>query len=215
MHVLGLLSRKGGTGKTTLALHLAVLAQQAGRKTLLVDLDPQRSATGWWRVRAAKTPLLLETTGDRLGEMLDAARAEGIDLAVVDTRSLAATDAAQVAALADLALIPTRPGILDLRAILDTLDTVKGSAKRALIVLNACLPPRGTTEAIDTGDARRALAAFGVPVAPVAIVNRTRFTTALRAGLTACEADPTGKAAKEMNALWRVVEKELAHETTR
>jgi len=45
MKVIGLLSRKGGVGKTTLAVHLAVLAQQAGRQTLLIDLDPQRSAS--------------------------------------------------------------------------------------------------------------------------------------------------------------------------
>ena len=39
MKVLGLLSRKGGSGKTTIAVNLAVLAQAAGRRTLLIDLD--------------------------------------------------------------------------------------------------------------------------------------------------------------------------------
>jgi chromosome partitioning protein len=209
MRVLGLLSRKGGVGKTTLAIHLAVLAQQAGRRTLLIDLDPQRSASGWWRVRAADTPLMLETTPERLGEMLGAAKAEGIELAVIDTRPSVEADAAQVAALSDLILVPTRPGILDLRAILDTLDTVKGTTRRSVVVLNACPAPRGAGEATDTGDARRGLAAFGVPVASVSIVNRSRFSTALREGLTACEAEPDGKAAKEMHALWRAVDKEL------
>jgi hypothetical protein len=46
----------------------------------------------------------------------------------------------------------------------------------------------------------------------VVIVNRTTFSSALLTGLTAGEADPDGKAAKEMHALWRVVEKELTHE---
>lgn len=58
-------------------------------------------------------------------------------------------------------------------------------------------------------DDRHALAAFGVPVASGAIVARDTFSTALRDGLVACEADPQSKAAKEMQALWRVVEKEL------
>ena len=209
MKVVGLLSRKGGVGKTTLAVHLAVLAQRSGRQTLLIDLDPQRSAAGWWRVREAETPLLLETGPEQLGDMLTAAETDGVDLTVIDTRPSAEVDAVQVAKLSDLVLVPTRPGILDLRAILDTLDTAKGTARRAMVALNACKPPRGAGEASDTVDARHALAAFGVPVAPTAIVNRDAFSTALRAGLTACEADPHSKAAREMTALWRTVEKEL------
>ena len=49
-------------------MHLAVLAQEAGRRTLLIDLDPQRSAAGRWKAREADTPLLLETTSDRPGD---------------------------------------------------------------------------------------------------------------------------------------------------
>jgi chromosome partitioning protein len=209
MKIVGLLSRKGGVGKTTLAIHLAVLAQEAGRRTLLIDLDPQRSAAAWWRVREAETPLMLETTPDRLADMLEAAEAEGIELAVIDTRPSAEADAVQVAKLSDLVLVPTGPGILDLRAILDTLDTAKGTARRSMVALNACKPPRGAGEASDTVDARHALAAFGVPVASPSIVTRDAFSTALRAGLTACEADPDSKASHEMHALWRTVEKEL------
>jgi hypothetical protein len=69
--------------------------QQAGRRTQLIDLDPRRSAAGWWKAREADTPLLLETTPERLGDMLDAARSEGIDLAVIDTRPSAEADAVQ------------------------------------------------------------------------------------------------------------------------
>ena len=41
MKTLAILSRKGGTGKTTLAVHLSVEAEQAGKTTALIDLDPQ------------------------------------------------------------------------------------------------------------------------------------------------------------------------------
>jgi chromosome partitioning protein len=214
MKVIGLLSRKGGVGKTTIALHLALLAQEAGRRTLLVDVDPQRSAIGWWRAREAETPLLLETDPASLSAMLEAAREGNIDLVVIDTMPSVEADAVQVAALADLIVVPTRPAILDLRAILGTLDVVKGAARGAMIALNACPARRGAGEASLTGDARRALAAFGVPVAPVAITHRAAFSAALVAGLTAGEAEPGGKAAQEMRALWRVVDKELNHEKT-
>ena len=128
MKVLGLLSRKGGSGKTTLAVHLAVAAQASGRRVLLVDLDPQGSAAAWWRARTAETPELEAATPDRLPALLDAARKAGVDLVVVDTRPSVEADAAQVAALSDFVLVPTRPAILDLRAILATLDIVKGAS---------------------------------------------------------------------------------------
>jgi chromosome partitioning protein len=207
-----MLSRKGGVGKTTLAVHLAVLAQAGGRRTLLVDLDLQQSAADWWRAREAETPQLVETEPGNLRSILAAARADGCEVAVVDTRPLVEPDAALIATCADLILVPTRPAILDLRAIVRTIDAVKGAARRSLVVLNACPPQREGEEAALTGDARRAVAAFGVPVAPVAIVNRAVFASALLSGLTAGEADPDSKAAQEMLALWRVVEKELMNE---
>jgi chromosome partitioning protein len=103
MKTLGILSRKGGVGKTTLALHLAVLAQQAGRRTLLIDLDPQRSAAAWWRAR--DTPLLVETEPEKFRALLDSAEADGIDLMVIDTRPSAEADAVHVATLADLIVV--------------------------------------------------------------------------------------------------------------
>src|ERR1700722_1518744 len=110
MKVIGLLSRKGGVGKTTLAVHLAVLAQQVGQRTLLIDLDPQRSAAAWWRAREAETPALVETEPAKLRGILDAARADGVDLVVVDTPPSVEADVAHVAGVADLVLIPTRAG---------------------------------------------------------------------------------------------------------
>lgn len=209
MKVLGLLARKGGAGKTTLAIHFAVMAQASGKRVLLVDIDPQRSSAGWWRARDAETPQLVETEPDKLRDILDAARADGIDLVVVDTRPSVEADAVQVAMLADVIMVPTRPAILDLRAILETLNIVKGSRK-AHVVLNACPAPRGTVEAPAASDARRALKAFGVPVAPATISQRATFSHALVGGLAATEAEPRGKGAAEMLALWRYVEKELS-----
>jgi len=210
MNVLGLLSRKGGSGKTTLAVHLAVLAQMNGLRVLLVDLDPQRSSASWWRARAAATPQMEETTPAKLPDLLETAGKANVDLVIIDTRPSVEEDAIQVVALSDFVLIPSRPAILDLRAILATVDIVKGS-QRAAIILNACQASRtGLGEAPATGDARKALNAFGVPVAPMTIVQRTAFAQALVGGMTVSETEPSGKAAKEVLALWRFVEKELS-----
>jgi chromosome partitioning protein len=205
MKVLGLLSRKGGVGKTTLALHLSVMAQDAGLRVLLIDLDPQGSAAAWWQAREANTPQLDVAQPGQLE-----ARTAGVDLVIIDTRRSVEADAVQVASLSDYVLVPTRPAILDLRAILGTLDIVKGGRHRASIVLNACPAPRGGVgEASSTSDARKALKAFGVPVAAVSIVQRAPLAHALVGGQAVSETEPASKATKELRALWRYVEKEM------
>jgi chromosome partitioning protein len=136
MRTLALLSQKGGSGKSTLAVHLAVIAQASGLRTVIVDLDPQRSAAGWWETRTTATPELVESTPDGLRAVLEAAQGDGVGLCVVDTRPSAGADTAAAAALADLVLIPTRPAIFDLRAIGATVEIVEQAKAPAFIVLN-------------------------------------------------------------------------------
>jgi len=209
MRILALLAQKGGAGKTTLALHLAVVAQQDGLRTVLVDLDPQRSAAGWWHARAANMPELVETEAGRLSEVIEAAKSDGVSLLVVDTRPSVERDASEVARLADLALIPTRPAILDLRAIGATVDVVKAARRPAAIVLNSCPPARGIGEASLTAEARRGLRAYGLPVSPTAITQRAALAHALIDGQAVTEFEPDGKAAAEVRKVWEWARRQL------
>jgi len=99
--------------------------------------------------------------------------------------------------------------ILDLRAIGATVQVVQAAKRPALIVLNAAPPPRGSTQAAITAEARRALAAYPVPVAPVAIASRAALSHALVGGLAVTEFEPAGKASVEMQALFTIVRKAL------
>ena len=209
MRTLALLAQKGGSGKSTLAVHLAVIAQASGKRTVIIDLDPQRSAAGWWETRTATTPELVETTAAELSGVLDAARDDGVDLCVLDTRPSAGVDAAAAAALADLVFIPTRPAIFDLKAIGATVDIVAASRTSAFIVINGSPAPRGFGEASTTTDARRALADYAIPVAPMSIGLRAAFAHALIDGRAVNEFDPAGKAALEMQTLWKLAEDHL------
>jgi chromosome partitioning protein len=209
MKTVALLSQKGGSGKSTLAVHLAVIAQATGRRTVIVDLDPQRSAAAWWETRTAETPEMVEATPGDLRAVLDAARADGVALCVVDTRPSAGADAAAAASLADLVLIPTRPAIFDLRAIAATVDIVTAIKVAAFIVLNGTPAGRGVGEASTTADARRALADYDTPVAPVSIGLRAALAHALVDGRAVNEFDPGGKAAVEMTKLWQLTEAHL------
>ncbi len=204
-----MLSQKGGSGKTTLTLHLAVIAQAAGIRTVLVDCDPQRSAAGWWRARDAATPELIEAEPSQLSAVLEAAREDGVGLVVVDTRPSVERDTLEVARLADLALIPTRPSILDLRAIGATVDVVKVAKRPAGIVLNSCPPGRGAREASLTAEARAGLVSYNLPVLPVSVTQRAALSHALIDGRAVTEFEPEGKASAEMRRVWKWTKERL------
>lgn len=198
MKVIALISQKGGAGKTTLALHLAVAAEQAGRSTAIIDLDPQASAASWGDSRQAETPAVVSAQAARLNQVLEAARNAGADLVMIDTAPHSEHSALAAARAADLILIPCRPAILDLRAIGSTIDLAKMAGKTAIVVLNT-VPPRGPL----AEEAAQAIAGYGVEVAPVHLGHRAAFQHALTAGLTAQEYEPNGKATEEVTQLYQ------------
>ena len=208
MRTIAALARKGGTGKTTLSIHLGVMAEQDGRRVIFFDLDPQRSLSVWWRSRASTTPTLVETDARRLPGLLKSAAADGYDLAVIDTPPAVTFDTAQVAGLADVVLIPLRPSILDIYAVESTATVVKAAGAAALLVLNACLPGQGRGEAAATADARTALASLDLPIAATSLGQRVDYTRALNEGEAVNEFAPDSKAAAEMRRLWDEITQE-------
>ena len=195
MPSIGFLAQKGGAGKTTLAVHLAVLAGEA----LLIDLDPQRSAADWWESRQAALPELAVGSASDLKVALAAARRPWV---IIDTAPHAADEARIVAGLVDLVVIPTRAAILDLRAIRATVEIVRRAKARAVVVLNAVPAGRGVAEASIVTEARRALAAYGLPMAPMVVTQRAALSHALNDGRAVTEFEPDGKASAELQTLW-------------
>lgn len=205
MKTLGIIAQKGGTGKTTLSIHLAVEASLSRLKVLLVDVDPQASATSWWRRRQEQMPELVQSRGDTLGDILKTAKEQGYDLAVVDTAPHSSEDSTSCARLADWVCIPTRPAILDLDAIRPSTDLVSAVDVSANIVLNACPPPTMFGEPHIVAEAREALTVYETPVCDVAVSQRVAFSHALIDGRAVSEYDRTGKAAREIDRLWSVL----------
>lgn len=206
MRTVAILSQKGGTGKTTLTLHLAVAAERAGQTAAVVDLDPQASASGWSDARRSETPAVVPVPSARLMHALEAAAAGGASIAFIDTAPHASDAALASAEAADLVLIPCRPGILDLRAIGMTARAVKLAGTPAYVVLNA-MPSRAPNV---LADARAAVAVHGLEVAPIATQQRAAYAHALIGGQTAQEYEPAGKAADEIKRLYTWMHGELA-----
>jgi chromosome partitioning protein len=204
MKILVFLSQKGGSGKTTLVVHTAVAAVEAGLKVLVVDTDPQQSATVWSNARTADAPTVATVAGTDLERVLAAARDEGIDLAIIDTAPHAAPDAARIARAADLVLIPCRPTAFDLAAAEQAARIVKAAGTRAMFVLSAC-PVR----APEIGETRKALSDYGLPVAPTEISDRRAFSRAIASGRAVTEFESDGRAAEEIRNLWNWIRTEL------
>lgn len=209
MRTFSLLAQKGGAGKTTLAVHLAVLAESLGERVALIDTDPQRSAADWWRARKLPQPAMAECAPENLAKALEGAKRRGITLCIVDTPPHAGQFAYLVAEAVDFNLIPCRPAPFDLRAIGKTVDIIAQLNAPAGIVINAAPANRGDIEVPTTVEARKTLARYNLPVSPVAIIDRPVYQHPMEDGRTYIEHFPTGKPATDIAALWTWVQQQM------
>src|ERR1051325_1662786 len=130
MRIIALASRKGGSGKTTIAAHLAVQAGRVGQgPAVLVDIDEQGSLGEWWRERKDDTPALATVKVADLEATLAELRKYGTAIAIIDTPPNLTGSIARVISTADLVLIPARPSPHDLRAIAATVGLAKRAGK--------------------------------------------------------------------------------------
>ena len=196
MRTLSIINQKGGAGKTTLALHLAVAWSLSGRNTAVLDLDPQASAAKWSDRRDSELPVVLSAHASRLDHEMKRIKQMGGEVLVLDTAPRLDSAALEAAKVSGLVVVPCRPAILDLEAVANTLDLVRTTGKPAIVVMNS-VGVRGG-EAAEAADA---VAALGTTVCPIRLAHRVAFARALVSGLTAQEMEPGGKAAKEIEQL--------------
>ena len=198
MRIISVISQKGGAGKTTLAIAIAVAAERAGFASVLVDLDPQVSAAQWGDLRKAETPVVTCAPAARLSAVLSAARRAGASVAVVDTAPHAADAALKAARASDLVIIPCRPATADLVAIGATIDLLRIAGTPAVVIVNAAPVANPlTVQALD------AITGYGVYACPVVVHQRIEHVHAFTSGLSASESTPKGKAAAEIDELFQ------------
>lgn len=198
MKTCALVSQKGGSGKTTLALNLAIAALKKRRNVVVIDLDPQQSAARWARLRKADVPVIVPGHGPNLKGLIAKAEANGADLVIIDTAPKSESASLEAAKLADLVLIPCQPSSLDLDAVGDSVNIVRLAGKPALFVLNGC---RGSSTLPD--EAADALQDYGIPIAPERIGARVAFIKSLAEGKGVIEYEASGAAAREIEALYK------------
>ncbi|WP_299438062.1 AAA family ATPase [uncultured Rhodospira sp.] len=197
MQVIVFASQKGGSGKTTLAGHMAVMADSMGLGPVaMLDTDPQGSLAQWWNARQASTPLFVRSSLTELPETLAEMDRRGIRLVIIDTPPAITVAIRSVVENADLVVVPVRPSPHDLRAAGATVDLVEGLDRPFVFVVNAA-----SARARITSDAAVALSQHGT-VAPLNVNNRTEYAASMSDGRTVMEVNPEGRSAEEMRTLW-------------
>ncbi len=190
-------SQKGGSGKTTLAAHLAVEAERQGDGPVwVIDTDPQGTLSQWHARRAAETPQRLEVSFARVPVGLNTLAGQGAGYCFIDTAPTISEQSAAVLQWVDGVLIPVRPSPADLWAVAETVALVKAAGRPFLFVLTQAKP-----QASITAQAVAALSQHG-RVAQAFIVDRVPYAGAMTGGRTAPELARRGPAAEEMRALW-------------
>jgi chromosome partitioning protein len=204
MITISLLGQKGGTGKTTIAVGLAVAAARAGHTVALVDLDPQATASNWKDRRTDDNPAVVSAQASRLRPTLETARGAGVEYCFVDTAGRNDDSALNAARLSDLVIIPTRPSIVEVETLPQVNDLLRlAGSPPAFIVLNGLHPSAGRTSIEEVHRALRDL--YGLTVAPVHLCQRGVYPEAMITGATPQELDDTGKAADELRRLLQFV----------
>lgn len=200
MRTIALVTQKGGTGKTTLAVSLAVAAAEAGEKVLALDLDPQGSLVAWGDLRDADNPHVERLPSAQVANLptiLAGLGKKGFTLAILDTAGAdnPTTHAAMKAA--DICLVPLRPTRLDGLAVAPTVQAISRLGRPFAFVLTQCSTiPRNSRAA----EMAAGLATLGVLAEP-AIAQRADHQDAFAAGLGVTEYASTSKAAEEIRTL--------------
>ncbi|CAD1798238.1 ATPase [Xanthomonas arboricola pv. juglandis] len=208
MQVIAVLNQKGGSGKTTIATHLARVLQLDGADVLLVDSDPQGSARDWAAVREDQPVTVVgidRPTIDR--DLKNVARK---DFVVIDGAPQAADLAVSAIKAANFVLIPVQPSPYDIWATADLVELVKqrievtdGKLQAAFVVSRAIKGTRIGAEVTE------ALNGYGLPVLEARITQRVSYPGTAATGSTVMDAEPDGDAAAEVRALANEIKKKL------
>ncbi len=200
MITVALCTQKGGTGKTTIATALAVAAQLAGKKSALLDLDPQTNAVNWFDRREGDGPDVASIQPGAIRRSLDAYRGLGMEWVFIDTPGKMDSASTEAAKYADMVLIPTQAQIF----AIDTLEPLKrlldmAGNPPAFVVLNLVHPNAGGRAA---DDAAAIAERFNVAVAPIHMSRLKAYEDAPALGQTPQELEPQGRAAQEVAGLF-------------
>lgn len=202
--IYSIMSQKGGAGKTTLAINLAVQSKSQGDSSLIIDTDPQASATKWSDIRGDEnTPLVTASFATRLHKVIAVAQSNGINKIFIDTPPHAQRDAQIASEISDIIIIPCRSNLFDLQAIEDTIGLAKIAKKPFILVFNAIHHTSPLAE--DAKEALKSKYGSDINICPQMLVQRLSYVYASTMGQGVQEYEPKGKAANEIKNVYNYI----------
>ncbi len=187
MKTIAIVSRKGGVGKSTLTMNLAVAASKA----VILDTDPQASCADWGDRRKAHTP---EVSTVPAGRVTSALRKLDAKWCFIDTQPSAEASLIEIAQESDICIIVLRPGQLELDALGATLAAIRAAEAKAVFCINQAHPQANLNDLI------AGLKSYH-KVGPL-LRSRADYPASVAEGLAVSEWNASGKAAIEVNQYW-------------
>lgn len=208
MKVIAVLNQKGGSGKTTIATHLARAFQLFNSSVLLIDSDPQGSARDWAAVRDDQ-PLTVVGI-DRPTIVRDLKNIGHKDFIIIDGAPQASDLAVSAIKASDIVLIPVQPSPYDIWATSELVDLVKqrievtdGKMKASFIVSRVIKGTKIGNEVTDT------LSEYGLPVLESKITQRVVYPSTAAIGKTVLDEDLNNPASIEIISLFEEIKQKL------
>jgi chromosome partitioning protein len=203
MYVIAVVAEKGGVGKTTLALDLAVTATRKGHSVAVLDVDQQATASKWTDRRTEDRPWVVPTHASRIAASIEQAKGQGVDFIVIDTPPHSSTEAAEAARRSDVVVAPIEPHLFALETLSKLADLLKIAGNAPFFVVVNKAPVQGS----EGTTAAEYIRGQGFPVAPFVVHMRAAHRHAGNVGKVAAEYEPKGKAAEETLQLYAYTRK--------
>ena len=178
------------------------------QRCLLIDEDPQGSLTLWNALRQ-KTALPIKRVKRELADVLKKAKRRDMDWVFIDTPANVSSSVVDAIHAARLAIIPCRPGLLDIDAVQETIDFSRRLGTPYAVVLNGAPPKRENIESPVVTAARECLAELNVPVWGGQITHRVSYSLAVSRGEGVQEQALDPSSCAEIARLWQAIEKSV------
>ena len=178
------------------------------QRCLLIDEDPQGSLTLWNALRQ-KTALPIKRVKRELADVLKKAKRRDMDWVFIDTPANVSPSVVDAILAARLAIIPCRPGLLDIDAVQETIDFCRRLGTPYAVVLNGAPPKRENIESPVVTAARECLAELNVPVWGGQITHRVSYSLAVSRGEGVQEQALDPSSCAEIARLWQAIEKSV------
>lgn len=207
MKTIIIANQKGGSGKSTTTIHLAVAAEKAGDGPVVItDTDPQGSTGDWFNQRKRAGIALPRYAPLALADLSNNVRAleeAGASYLFIDTAPSIGNVNAELFGFADFILVPLNPTPADLRALVKGLPTIKASGKPFNFMLARVRPNLRNNDGTVM-----ALESVGL-VLPARMHERVIYAESFAHGKTAFEVEPGGIAAEELANIWKSLKERI------